>query len=398
MSLHPPLRILMAVPKYPFPVLGGLERQAHELARALAQRGNSIHVLSSLFDPGQQTIAIIDGVRVRRLPWVENKVVRFLLSPMGVANILIGLRGQVDLVHVHNISWFGAFVTLIAKSMGLPVITKLPGNGEFGIPGMRRKPFGRIRLACMKRSDVIVAMAQQSIDELQEIGYPRERVLKVPNGIQVLDAAPAPPRPRYVIDVVFVGRLSSEKGLFDLIHAWRIVKARSTRPLRLRLIGDGPQGQALKALTSTLDLEDSIVFSGFCENVPLELAQADIFVSASYSEGNSNSVLEAMRAALPVVATAVGGTALQVGPEGNRFLATPGDRAMMAERLLELIEDESLRVRTGGAMRARIENVFEIGRVAASYEEAYRLMLRSDYAGICEINQSLFQQGEQVND
>ena len=47
------MRILMAVPKYPFPVVGGLERQAHELAKALVQRGHAVHALSSRFDPGQ---------------------------------------------------------------------------------------------------------------------------------------------------------------------------------------------------------------------------------------------------------------------------------------------------------------------------------------------------------
>lgn len=398
MSSHPPLRILMAVPKYPFPVPGGLERQAHELARALSRRGNSIHVLSTRFDREQLPVATIEGVQVHRAPWVENRVVRFLLSPAALARILFSLRGKVDLVHVHNISWFGAFVTLIAKSMRLPVITKLPGNGEFGIPGMRRKPFGRIRLACMKRSDVIVAMAQPSIDELAAIAYPAERVLKVPNGIQLFDAAPAPPRPENQIEVVFVGRLSSEKGLFDLIQAWRMVKARSALTLRLRLIGDGPQGHDLKALTSALGLQDSVVFSGYCENVPMELAQADIFVHASYSEGNSNSVLEAMRAALPIVATAVGGTGLQVGPSGKQFLVAPGDSRALAERLLELIEDETLRVQTGKAMRSRIENIFDIGKIAASYEEAYRSMLRGDYTGISGINASLFQQGAPVND
>ena len=61
----------MAVPKYPFPVVGGLERQSHELAKALVQRGHAVHAVSSRFDPGQNEFEVIDGVRVHRVKWIE---------------------------------------------------------------------------------------------------------------------------------------------------------------------------------------------------------------------------------------------------------------------------------------------------------------------------------------
>ena len=175
--------ILMAVPKYPFPVVGGLEGQAHELAKALVQRGHVVHALSSHFNLCQGDVEIIDGVQVHRVKWVEFKPARFLLFPFSLARILFKLRRDVDLVHVHNISWFGAFVTLFAKALGLPVITKLPNIGDFGIPGMRRRPFGFLRIALLKVSDAIVAMTPESVAELAGIGYPTARVLKVTNGI-----------------------------------------------------------------------------------------------------------------------------------------------------------------------------------------------------------------------
>ncbi|MGH9904768.1 MAG: glycosyltransferase family 4 protein, partial [Pyrinomonadaceae bacterium] len=139
----------MAVPKYPFPIVGGLERQSHELAKALVQRGYAVHALSSRFDPGQNDVELIDGVQVHRLKWIEFRPVRFLLFPFSLARILVKIRHDVDLVHVHNVSWFGAFVMLFAKALGLPVITKLPNVGDFGIPGMRRRPFGFLRIAIL---------------------------------------------------------------------------------------------------------------------------------------------------------------------------------------------------------------------------------------------------------
>ena len=329
------MRILMAVSNYPFPVVGGLERQAHELTKALVQRGLAVHALSSRFDQGQYGFEMIDGIRVHRMKWIEFRPVRFLLSPFSLARVLYKLKRDVDLVHVHNISWFGAFVTLIAKALGLPVITKLPNIGDVGIPGMRRRPFGGLRIALFKRSDAIIAMAPESMAELASIDYPPARVLKVTNGIPLLPAVTTMPLSSSdVVTAVFVGRLLPQKGLLDLLHAWGSVKARATRPVRLHLIGDGPQADQLRALALALDLGETIEFFGYCGNVPAELAKADLFVLPSYTEGNSNAILEAMRARLPVVATRVGGAPIQVGSEGERFLVPTGDRVALADRLL----------------------------------------------------------------
>jgi glycosyltransferase involved in cell wall biosynthesis len=388
------MRILMVVPKYPFPVVGGLERQAHELAKALVKRGHAVHALSSHFDLSQDDVELIDGVRVHRVKWVEFKLARFLLSSFSLARILFKLKLDVDLIHVHNNSWFGAFVTLFAKALGLPVITKLPNIGDFGIPGMRRGPFGFLQIALLKVSDAIVAMTPESVAELDGVGYPTARVLKVTNGIPLRPGkSPAlHPSQSTTVNGVFVGRLSAQKCLSDLLHAWAMVKARATRPVKLKIIGDGPQADELRALTFTLDLNDSVEFVGYCEDVPAELSKADLFVLPSYAEGNSNAILEAMRAGLPVVATDVGGAKIQVGVEGACFLVPPNNAPILADRLLQLIEDETLRRRLGTAMRARIENTFAIDRVAATYEQAYDLIVCGRNEQVCHLNPALFTQ------
>ena len=393
------MRILMAVPKYPLPIIGGLERQAHELAKALARRGLAVHALSGRFERGQQEVEIIDGIRVHRLKWIEFRPARFLLSPFSLARILYRLKREVDLVHVHNLGWFGAFVTLFAKALGLPVITKLPNFGDNGIPGMRRRRFGFLYVALLKRSDTIIAMTPESVAELAGIGYPTSRVLKVTNGIALTPESPPTPRASQpqMLHVIFVGRLAEEKDLPGLLHAWVAVKLRATRPVKLRLIGDGPQAAELRGLAVALDLGETVEFFGYCGNVPAELAKADLFVLPSYREGNSNAILEAMRARLPIIATRVGGASIQVGSEGERFLVPPGDRDALADRLVELIEDETLRLRLGAAMRERIESVFAIDRIAAIYEQAYELILSGRREQIGQINPALFSPGEAVD-
>ena len=81
------MRILMAVPLYPFPVAGGLERQAHVLSSTLVDRGHQVHALSTRFDKSQKDSDTIDGVRVHRVRWVDFKPVRFLLFPFSLVNL-----------------------------------------------------------------------------------------------------------------------------------------------------------------------------------------------------------------------------------------------------------------------------------------------------------------------
>lgn len=385
------MRILMVVPKYPFPVVGGLERQAHELAKALAQRGHAVSVLSSRFESGQKSVELVDGILVYRAEWIEFRPARFLLSSVRLGRIFYGLKGDVDLVHVHNISWFGAFFTLFAKVMGLPVITKLPNFGAYGIHGARRRPFGVLWTTVLKRSNAIIAMTQESMAELAGICYPPERILKVTNGISLLPhQARIPSSSSAAVTAVFVGSLVPQKGLLNLLHAWAAVKTRVGRPATLQLIGDGPQADELRALVLSLGIRDSVEFCGYCNDVPTELAKADLFILPSNAEGNSNAILEAMRAGLPIIATRVGGARIQVGCEGARFLVPFGDCDALADRMLELIEGETLRRHLGAAMRARIEKVFVIEHIAEVYEQAYELILSGRAEQIGEINPGLF--------
>lgn len=380
----------MAVPKYPFPIAGGLEGQAHQLARALVQRGHAVHALSSRFDVAQADEESVDGVRVHRVKWFEFAPARFLMFPFSLAALLLKLRGEVDLIHVHNLSWFGALVTLYAKTMGLPVITKLPNFGEFGIARMQRGRFGFLRVFFLKRSDAVVAMTAESLAELAGIGYPQSKILKAVNGIAPLPAAAPLTKSNAPVTAIFVGRLAPEKGLLDLLHAWAVVRGRARRPARLRIVGAGPQRNTLQELAAALGLGESVQFTGFCQDVPSELARADLFVLPSYAEGNSNAILEAMRASLPIVATNVGGAAIQVGSAGARFLVAPGARAALADRLLELIDDAALRLALGAAMAGRIAESFTMERVATTYEQAFDLILQGRAEQVCRLNPGLF--------
>lgn len=382
------MRVLMAVPQYPYPVVGGLERQAHELAKALVELGVDVQALSGRFDPSQPAQELVEGVVVHRIPWSKGKLWRFMRSPFDLLAVLCARRNTYDVVHLHQFSWFGVFVLLVARLLGKPVLTKLPSVGIFGLPALAASPFGALKISIFKMTDAAVAMSRESLGELDAIGFPPGRVLATPNGIRMRieggrsDGDEAVPE---LCRVVFVGRLGEEKRIDDLLNAWHRVVASTRRTVRLELWGDGPLEATAQALCADLGLGDSVVFRGHLDSVRDRLTQMDIFVLPSIIEGNSNAILEAMAAGLPVVSTRVGGTPMLVGAEGARFLVEPGDREGLRSRLLELIDDDLLRKRTGDAMRERIRVHFEIRRVAVTYAAAYDLIAAGKRDNVREI-------------
>jgi glycosyltransferase involved in cell wall biosynthesis len=370
-------RVLMAVPQYPYPVVGGLERQAHELAKALLERGIDVQAVSGRTDPGQPAHERVEGVLVHRIPWNPEKRKRFFRSPADLCRVLFARRHSYDVIHIHQLSWFSLFVIAIARMLNKPVLAKLSGINQYGLPGLASSRLGTLKMAVFAQVQAVVAMSEESLNELRAVGFPIDNVLVTPNGIRMLTECVHVPKggtEQETCRVVFVGRISEEKLLKVLLRAWRRIVESASATVTLELWGSGPAESELMILCRSLGIQDSVIFRGHVKAVREKLRDMDVFVLPSLTEGNSNAILEAMAAGLPIVSTRVGGTPMQVGPEGARYLVAPADEDGLYSRLIELIEDRSLRERVGAAMHQRILTFFDITRVAETYAAAYALI------------------------
>ncbi len=141
--------------------------------------------------------------------------------------------------------------------------------------------------------------------------------------------------------LVYIGRLSPEKGVAVLIKAISILKKRGGVSLpKVTLIGDGPQRGALESLVDELEVRSEIRFVGQLDRSQLstELTQADLCVQPSLTEGFSKAWLDAMAFGLPVVASNVGAASSVIGQAGERgWLVSPGDAEELADKLTEVI-------------------------------------------------------------
>jgi glycosyltransferase involved in cell wall biosynthesis len=258
--------------------------------------------------------------------------------------------------------------------LGKPILTKLPNVGELGIPGLKALGLGRLRLSILLLSDVLVAMSPQSLRELSEVGFPRTRTLATPNGIRLRLHESHDSLPRTNAQpcrVVFVGRLCAQKGLEILLEAWIELTRVDNASAVLELWGSGPLETKLKEIVANLDISKSVMLRGYVENVRARLCDMDVFVLPSLAEGNSNAILEAMAAGLPIVSTLVGGTQMLVGSAGSKLLCAPGDKVALASILSALVKDASRRRSIGKAMQQRVIENFTIDRVACTYVQAY---------------------------
>jgi glycosyltransferase involved in cell wall biosynthesis len=142
-------------------------------------------------------------------------------------------------------------------------------------------------------------------------------------------------------------------------------------PYRAAIVGDGPERAALEAAAATAQVE----LLGERGDVPEQLAASDVFVLSSRSEGMPMSILEAMAAGLPVVASAVGGIPEIVRDGETGLLVPPGDADALAAALGRLLDDDGLRRRLGAAGRERALDEFDVVRFGDAHVDAYRRAL-----------------------
>jgi glycosyltransferase involved in cell wall biosynthesis len=183
---------------------------------------------------------------------------------------------------------------------------------------------------------------------------------------RTLDASP---------DTIVIGtiaRLNRVKDLGTLIEATR--QCGRTTPVLLLIVGDGPERAQLEDVTKACGGEPYVRFLGHRDDARRWLAGCDVYVNSSISEGVSLTILEAMAAGLPIVATRVGGTPEVVDAACARLVA-PRDPNALADALLDLARHPAVREQMGRASRKRVEEFFTLERMVDEYRDVYYRVL-----------------------
>ncbi len=279
-------------------------------------------------------------------------------DPLAIGRLAHVLRERrIDLVQSHN--WGTLIECVLARKLAG---TRFHVHAERGTVLGMVNPQGlrhTLRAAAMKRAlrtvDRVISNAEAVAQRVQaRCGYPAQFITIIPNGVpkttdELREADRDAIRRRlgvaeHEIVIGSVGRLAPVKG-FDLaLRAFEKLQQRHS-PVHFLLVGDGPEADALTELTSALGLAGKVHLVGRQERAEVWLSAMDIYVNSSHSEGMSQSIIEAMAAGLPIVATDVGDSAVLITkaelPCG--VICPPSEVDSLAECFDRLVSDMSAR-------------------------------------------------------
>jgi len=221
-------------------------------------------------------------------------------------------------------------------------------------------------LAKITRTIITVSDYDRRLAIVHRLASP-DRIVTVHNGMPDRPL-PSPKAVSSTIRLIMVARFQPQKDHATLFAA---LEALEGLPWILDLVGDGPDLARWQDWVGRRGWSSRVVFHGLSFEVPLLLASAEIFLLASRWEGFPMSILEAMRAGLPVVATNVGGVAEAVVEEETGLLVPPGNVGALTRALGRLIADRDLRREWGRRGRARFEAEFTFDRMLAKTEQAW---------------------------
>ena len=218
----------------------------------------------------------------------------------------------------------------------------------------------------------MVSNTSYALEVLEQSGVrlPRRAVIR---NIVRLPARALPP-PAETPRIVASGTLNRRKAYDVLLESLGLLSAQGVK-FALLLAGTGPERPALEALSQRLGLAERVQFLGDVDDVPALLATACLFAHPSKMEGLSNSILEAMAAGLPVVASSAGGNAEIVEDGVTGLLVPPGRPEPLAEAIRRLLDDAALRKRLGEQGLRNVNERCSESRVADDYEDAIRDLL-----------------------
>jgi glycosyltransferase involved in cell wall biosynthesis/serine acetyltransferase len=367
------LRILHLVNSF---AVGGSESQAVELA--CRQKANGFQVIVGSLS--------LEGPLRARLNQSGVEVVEFnpkgsFFRPRGIYQVLrltsFVLGHRFDVVQTHDLysTLLGVPSSWLARAPVILSCRRDLAHWWWYTPGHRRL------LRWVQNLSTLVIANSQAVRNflIQEDGFDPKRIGVVRNAVdfeRFADVSSARGelfphlRPEDKLIAVVANMNVETKGHMDLIRA-AVEVCQDYPETRFLLIGDGPERPRIESMARQLKVSQNILFLGKRNDVPKILTCCDLFTLPSWAEGLSNSVLEAMAAGLPIVATRVGGTPEIISDGVNGLLVPPKDSGALAEAIVKLLSDRTLARALARSAQERARAEFGFERLLADLDRLY---------------------------
>ena len=336
------MRVLIFSLSY-FPLVGGAEVAIKEIADRIPASQIEFDMVTLRFDHSHPKFEKIGNVNIHRIGGGFGYLSKILFIPQAAS---FALRRKYDLFWA--MMTYMLFPLTLARIFGnkTPYVLTLQDGDPF------THVFNRLWILIFrpllsygfKHASKIQTISHFLATWARQAGYQKE-VLVIPNGVDIKKFTSLAPHSldETHITLITTSRLVEKNGVGDVIEAVRLLPEN----IDFKILGMGPLETKLKSQVTMLGLEERVKFTGFISQaeIPEHLAQADIFIRPSLSEGQGISFIEAMAASLPVIATPVGGIPDFLTDGETGVFCKPSDPQSIAQAVMRLAGDENLRER-----------------------------------------------------
>jgi len=361
----------------PYPPCEGIGHYIHGFCDKLIKNGHEVTIITR-GNCSKTQHEIVNGINVIRAPFIPIYPFYIHLHGAFVNKIFKSMESKIDLVHIHTP------LSPVIKTK-LPVVTTihssmLSDNKNVKIRSVyaflsklsARLVSYPLEQKLISSSDMITTVSKSVANELQNYNLDSDKIKILHNGVDKDFFYPAEKKHDEKKQILYVGRMDREKGLFDLVEsAKQICKKHSD--VYFTLVGSGRDLNKLKNMVKKLGLEDRFIFTGQLDrNRLVEIYQdTDLFVFPSYHEGLPTAILEAMSCGLAIVATDVRGNKDLVNDGINGVLIPPRSPVKIAGAITVLLEDEELQKKLGKNARKTIVEKYTWDMVSDRIIECY---------------------------
>ncbi|UUO05918.1 glycosyltransferase family 4 protein [Blastopirellula sp. J2-11] len=369
------LRIAMVTRRF-WPLVGGAEMVMANLAQQLRRQAADVRIVTARWQKNWPERIVHREIPILRLPNPQLRGWGTLRYMMSLGKYLQQHQAELDAVYVSMLKHSAYMAVERLKNTSTPIVLRAEGGGETGDCRWQAEAnFGlRIRAVC-QQADAIVAPSAAIREELLAAGYDPAKLHFIPNGVAIPAAGnqqrrfdarmalqSAQPLFSFHNDMplaVYTGRLHPKKGLLTAIEAWPHVLQRFP-DAKLVLVGEGPQESQLRERIESLRLQERVFLPGVFDDVSDLLDAADFFLLPSHEEGMSLSLLEAMAAGLPVIATDIPGNRQLVESGRNGLLFPVDDVAALQQEIVNVIHQPIAARQMGEAARAMVTQKYSL--------------------------------------
>ncbi len=373
------------------PLYNGIVTVTLSLAEHLADRGHQVYIFAPRYNTSNEykhkniTIKLVPSIQafhyeeLRLMPFPDLKIINYLK------------KERVEVIHFQTPVILGLEAVMAARILDLPLVgtyhtffsdPQYLRQAGFSSKALQRASWAYARMY-YNRCDLITCPTRIIRKELIKHGF-KLPIKAISNGISIADfnnrRAPAWKRrlnPHGKL-LLFTGRVAHEKNVFYLLDCFALVHERSPTT-KLVIVGDGPQLPDVRAYIAVCGIEDAVIIFGYVPHARLLasgiLGACDVFITASTTETQSITLLEAMANGLPSVGIKELGVAEVIKDRRTGFLVKNHDKKAFARAVLRLLEDDALRERMGkNALQGAKQHDMTV--ITSIWEKTYERLIR----------------------